>query len=53
MKQVRAPGSRHDYQEDREAMPVLGGSTNVRVLSLPAQEEEGDLAVCVLCESSM
>lgn len=63
MKQVRGLESRQDYQEDRGDMPVVRGSTNVcvlvslechvcaftsKLLSLPASEGEGDLAVYVL-----
>lgn len=67
MKRVRGPRIQAGCEEDRRAMLVLEGSANVccepgqclvcaftgELLSLPAEQEEGHLAVCiyVLCES--
>lgn len=67
MTRVRGPSIQAGCEEDRRAMLVLEGSANVccepgqclvcaftgELLSLPAEREEGHLAVCiyVLCES--
>lgn len=63
MRWVRGPGSRQGCWADRGAVLVLEGSVNLleklesavcaftsELLSLPAIEQEGVSAVCVLCE---